>query len=68
MVWIITPLYGVIGYHVTLSEGHIIEITPYKETLVPHLVAILIYLSQIDSYYIGGDRSPLNQSDLSQTV
>ena len=50
-------LYGVIGYHVTLLEGHMI--TPYKETLVPHLVATLIYLSQIYSYYIRGDRSPL---------
>ena len=33
--------------------------TPYKETLVPHFVAALIYLSQIYSYYIRGDRSPL---------
>ena len=49
-------LYGVIGYHVTLSEGHI---TPYKQILVPHLVATLIYLSQIDSYYTRGDMSPL---------
>ena len=67
-------LYGVIGYHVTLSEGHMIAnnpiygvigyhvtftwwpITPYKETLVPHLVATLIYLSQNYSYYIRGDR------------
>ena len=48
-------LYGVIGYHVTLSE----PITPYTETLVPHLVATLIYLSQIYSYYIMGDMSPL---------
>ena len=39
------PIYGVIGYYVTLSEGHMI--TPYKETLVPHLVATLIYLSQM---------------------
>ena len=31
----------------------------YKETLVPHLVATLIYFSQIYSYYIRGDRSPL---------
>ena len=69
-------LYRVIGYHVTLSEGHMIAnqpiygvigyhvtvtlcpITPYKETLVPHLVATLIYLSQNYSYYIRGDRSP----------
>ena len=34
-------------------------ITPYKETLVPRLVATLIYLSQTYSYYIRGDRSPL---------
>ena len=64
-------LYGVIGYHVTLSEGHMIANrphiwgdrlscdAPYKETLVPHLVATLIYLSQNYSYYIRGDRSPL---------
>ena len=70
-------LYGVIGYHVTLSEGHMIANHPIytpnhplrgshdsqsphiKETLVPHLVATLIYLSQIYSYYIRGDRSPL---------
>ena len=44
-------LYGVIGYHVT--------ITPYKETLVPHLVETLIYLPQMYSYYTRGDRSPL---------
>ena len=30
-----------------------------KETLVPHLVATLIYLSQIYLYYIRGDRPPL---------
>ena len=53
----IMSLYGVIGYHVTLLEGHMI--TLYKETLVPHLVATSIYLSQIYSYYIRGDRSPL---------
>ena len=29
---------------------------------MPHLVAILIYLSQNHSYYIRGDRSPLNCS------
>ena len=38
-------------------------ITPYKETLVPHLVAILIYFSQIYSYYIRGDMSPLTTTD-----
>ena len=31
----------------------------YKETIVPHLVATLIYLSQIYSYHIRGDMSPL---------
>ena len=30
------------------------------ETLVPHLVATLLYLSLNYSYYIRGDRSPLN--------
>ena len=35
------------------------SITPYKETLVPHLVATSIYLSQNYSYYIKSDRSPL---------
>ena len=52
------PIYGVIGYRVTLSEGHMIA--HYKETIVPHLVANLIYLSQIYSYY-GGDMSPLSK-------
>ena len=60
MVLIIMSLYGVIGYHVTLSEGHMIDNHPiYGGALVPHLVATLIYLSQNDSYYIRGDRSPL---------
>ena len=36
-------------------------ITPYKEALVPHLVATLIYLAQNYSYYIRGDRSPLRK-------
>ena len=34
--------------------------TPYKETLVPHLVATFSYLSQIYSYYMRGDMSPLS--------
>ena len=38
------PIYGVIGYHVTLPESHMIANHPYKETLVPRLVATLIYL------------------------
>ena len=28
MVWIIMSLYGVIGYHVTISEGHMIANHP----------------------------------------
>ena len=36
-------LYGVISYHVTLWEDHNPN-PPYKETLMPHLVATLIYL------------------------
>ena len=63
-------LYGVIGYNVTLSEGHMIANHPiygvigYHVTLspsVPHLVATLIYLSQNYSYYIRGYRSPLTK-------
>ena len=54
-------LYGVIGYHVTLSEGHMIANHPIlKETLVPDLVTALIYLSQMYSYYIRGDMSLLS--------
>ena len=67
-------LYGVVGYHVTLREGHMIAnhpiyggdwlscdppITPYKGTLMPDLVATLIYFFKNYSYYIRGDRSPL---------
>ena len=40
----------------------------YKEALVPHLVATLIYLSQIYSYYIRGDRSPLTHENLTQPI
>ena len=58
-------IYEMIGYHVTLSEGHI-PITPYKGTLVPHLVAALIYLSQNYSHYIRGDSLPLNTYSLVQ--
>ena len=28
MVWVIMSVYGVIGYHVTLSEGHMIANHP----------------------------------------
>ena len=35
---------------------------------MPHLVATLIYLSQIYSYYIRGDRSPLNRETLSVSI
>ena len=62
------PIYGVIGYHVTLSESHMIANHPYKETLVPHLVATLIYFSQIYSYYIRGDRSPLSKVVIIPTI
>ena len=40
-------------------------ITPYKETLVPHLVVTLLYSSQIYSYYIRDVRSPLIEEVLS---
>ena len=72
LIWYIKimSLYGVISYHVTISEGHMVDNHPiygvinYHVTLseghiVPHLVATLIYLSQNYSYYIRGDRSPL---------
>ena len=60
MVCIIMSLYGVIVYHVTLSEGHMIANHPIKGILAPHLVATLIYLSQIYSYYLRGARASLN--------
>ena len=41
------PIYGVIDYHVILSEGHMIANHPYKETPVPHLVATLIYVTKL---------------------
>ena len=53
-------LYGVIGY--------IMQTTPYKETLVPHLVATLIYLSEMYSYYIRGDRSPLGSRNTRYSI
>ena len=43
----------------SLRGSHDEPITPYKETLVPHLVETLIYLSQIYSNCIRGDMSPL---------
>ena len=52
-------LYGVIGYHVALSEGHMIANHPIKGNTSAHLVATFIYLSQIYSYFIRGDMSPL---------
>ena len=70
-------LYGVIGYHVTLSEGHVIanhpiyggewlSCDPLRGSHNSHdsIVATLIYLSQIYSYYIRGDRSPLINTGL----
>ena len=38
------------------------------ETLVPHLVAALIYLSQIYSHYTKGDRSPLKYREMSHVL
>ena len=35
---------------------------------MPHLVATLIYLSQIYSYYIKGDRSPLTSDNHGPTL
>ena len=67
------PLYGMNNYVLIwgdwlscdpLRGSHDSPITPYKETLVPHLVATLIYLSQIYSYYIRGDMSHLTSSSL----
>ena len=37
MVWIIRSLYGVIGYHVTLSEGHMIVNDPIYEVIGYHV-------------------------------
>ena len=62
-------LYGVIGYHVTLSEAHMIANHPIYGVIGYHVtlseghmsvVETLIYLSHIYSYYIRGDISPLN--------
>ena len=65
------PLYGMNNY--VLIWGDWLSCDPLRgsydsqlphneETLVPHLVATLIYLSQINSYYIRGDRSPLTHT------
>ena len=63
------PLYGMNNY--VLIWGDWLSCDPlrgshnsqspyiYMDILVPQLVATLIYLSQIYSYYIRGDRSPL---------
>ena len=65
------PLYGMNNYvliwddwlsYDPLRGSHDKPITPYKETLVPHLMAAFIYLTQIYSYYIRGDRSPLKNT------
>ena len=53
------PIYGGDWLSCDPLRGSHDPITPYKETLVPHLVATLIYISQIYSYYIRGDRLPL---------
>ena len=33
-IWIIMSLFGVIGYHVTLREGHMIANHPYKDIII----------------------------------
>ena len=38
MVWIIMFLYGVIGYHVTLSEGHMIANHPIYRGIGFHVI------------------------------
>ena len=62
------PLYGMNNYVLIwgdwlscdpLRRSHDSQSPHIRKTLVPHLVAILIYLSQIYSYYIRGDRSSL---------
>ena len=62
------PLYGMNNYVLIwgdwlscdpLRGSHDSQSPTYKGKLVPHLVAALMYLSQIHSYYIRGDRSPL---------
>ena len=61
------PLYGMNNYVLIWGDWPLCE--PYKETLVPHLVATLIYLSQFFSYYIRGDISPLARGiQASQTL
>ena len=37
MVWIIISLYGLIGYHVTLSEGHMIANHQYMGVIGYHV-------------------------------
>ena len=37
MVWIILSLYGMIGYHVTLSEGHMIANHPIYRVIGYHV-------------------------------
>ena len=65
------PLYGMNNYVLIwddwlscdpLRGSHDSQSPPYKETLVPHLVTTLIYLSQNYSYYIRGDISSLNKT------
>ena len=55
------PIYRVIGNHVTLSEGYMIANHPiYGNTCAPSCGDF--DLSQIYSYYIRGDMSPLSRS------
>ena len=48
-------LYREIGYHVTLSEGHMITnpITPYKETLVPSCGNFDLFVTKLFILYKG---------------
>ena len=50
-------LYGVIGYHVTLSEGHMIANHPI---CAPSCGNFDLFVT-IFSYYIRGDMSPLGK-------
>ena len=49
-------LYGVIGYHVTLSEGHMIANHPISKG---HMIANHPIYGHNYSYHKRGDRSPL---------
>ena len=65
------PLYSMNNYFLIwgdwlscdpLRGSHDSQSPHIRKPLVPHLVATLIYLLQIYSYYIRGDMSPLNNA------